>query len=456
MRERSGPIDASGRWIRTGGRIVVLADETAPGAGAIAQEVNATRAPSPRDVVDTRIDPCAQFSLLRLGKVDPAGRAAALGLLAGVQSGQLAGIYGENLKASARLAATLGTVWWKLIPPGEDAAVVVDPNAPTSAPATIVFRSTQTSTAKPGTPQACLAGVRLDAALRRAWTSLQLLQAGKLVRCDLLPASVSAEHEAFGSTAVANIVPPLCARGEFTNVASITDAERWTDLISFRPPPFVRTGLRQRDFALQLIETGSGNVNLDNYSIRVTKLPMLGGSRATPEQLLGYIRLHLNDFAATSSVFDTKFMPYDATIDTPVWVSANALGAIIDIDIPGPDNGAVVVSEHAFNHWIFTTVTAPTIWGPGLHPVSGNRMFGFRQTADNLVFFIRGADRVSSPYMPEDRSFDAGHELWSTVQRNIASFINAHGGSAATALPERQRHNWLAVRVLYFKPQMKA
>jgi hypothetical protein len=172
MRERSGTIATSGRWIRTGDRIVVLADEPAAGVGVFSEEVSAAPVPSPRDVVDTRIDPCAQFSLLRLGKTDPAGRAAAAGLLAGLTSGQLAGIYGENLKASARLAATLRTVWWKLIPPGEDAAVVVDPNAPTAAPATIVFRSTQTSTAKPGAAQACLNGVRLDAALRKAWASL--------------------------------------------------------------------------------------------------------------------------------------------------------------------------------------------------------------------------------------------------------------------------------------------
>jgi hypothetical protein len=276
------------------------------------------------------------------------------------------------------------------------------------------------------------------------------------VRCDLLPASASAEHEAFGPTPVANIVPPLCARDAFTNVTALADAEQWADLISFRPPAAVQAQLRRRDFALQPIETGWGNVNLDNYSIRVTKLPILGGSRATPEQLLRYIRLHLNDFADTSSVFDTQFTPYDLAIDTPVWASANPLGAIVDIDMYGPDNGAVVVSESTSDHWIFSTVTAPRFEGPGMHPVSGNRMFGFRQNEDGLVFFIRGADRVSSVYIPEETAFDEGHELWSTVRKNIASFINTQGGSATTPPPYSVRHNWLAVRVLYFKPQMKA
>jgi hypothetical protein len=228
MRERTEPNQTSGRWIRTGDRIVALTDEPAPAAGvdSIAREVSATGVPSPRDVVDARIDPCAQASLLRLGKADPAGRAAALGLLAGVKSGQLAGIYGENLMASTRLAARLRTVWWKLIPVGEDAVVVVDPSAPTLVSPTIVFRSTQTRTTKARSPQACLDRVRLDAALRKAWTSVQLLEAGKLVRCDLLPASVSTEHETFGPTVVANITPTAWARTGATRRAGLSTRAR--------------------------------------------------------------------------------------------------------------------------------------------------------------------------------------------------------------------------------------
>jgi hypothetical protein len=448
MRDGSAIIGTSGRWVRTGDRIVVLADE--PSMDAVSEEVGFGAVPAPRDVIDPRIDPCAQFALLRLGKADPAARTAALGLLAAVKSGRLAGIYGENLQASVKLATRLQTVWWKLIPPGEDAALIVDPSAPGAAPATIVFRSTQTKTTKPGATPACLDKARLDVALLKAWTSSQLLAAGKLVRCDPLQ-QTSAEYEDLGPGPVANVVPPLCAPAGFRNVANLSDAAKWEDLLNFRPSAAIQAALRTRDLKLQLIETGWGEVNLDRYDIPVATLPMLGGTRATPERLLSYIRLHLNDFADTGSLSDTEFEPYDEAIDGPVWASSTPLGAVVDIDISGPDDGAVVVGEHSSDHWIFTTLTAPVISGPGTHPVSGNRMFGFTKTDDGVSFYIRGADRVCCAYMPEDKSFAEGHKLWSTVQKNIASFVNSHGGSATTPTPYSVRHNWLAVRVLHFK-----
>lgn len=109
------------------------------------------------DDIDERIDVGAQYALLRLSKDGPDERTDAQGLLGAVKSGALAGIYGDDLGAAARLADRLGTVRWTLVPPGEDAALV---QAPDDAVPTIIFREKTRSDR-----------TRLDPALRHAWAA---------------------------------------------------------------------------------------------------------------------------------------------------------------------------------------------------------------------------------------------------------------------------------------------
>jgi hypothetical protein len=107
------------------------------------------------DVIDGRIDVSAQKSLIRL-KSNPATSGDATAMLSAVKSGRLAGIYGDDLLASAQLAALLGTVRWELVLHGRDAALIREPN-PAAAP-NIIFR-THIRNDSP----------RLDRALLAAW-----------------------------------------------------------------------------------------------------------------------------------------------------------------------------------------------------------------------------------------------------------------------------------------------
>src|SRR5262249_29140676 len=122
----------------------------------------------------------------------------ASGLLAAVKSGALAGIYGANLFAAVKLAQKLGTVWWELVPPGEDAALVIDPTEPL-VPPTIVFRAVQTV----GGQQKCLVKTRLDPALRKAWATHLKSRRGELVPCNLIRVSDEGRSELAGPS------PPL-------------------------------------------------------------------------------------------------------------------------------------------------------------------------------------------------------------------------------------------------------
>ena len=137
----------------------------------------------PAAVIDERIDVSAQFALQRMSRGDPSARLDAVEMLAAIkQTGQLAGIYGDDLKKAAELAARHGTVRWELVPKGEDAALVLEPGDVTGAlPPTIIFRggNPPQSHGVRKQPQ------RLDPALRKAWATFKLLRSGQLGRCQL-------------------------------------------------------------------------------------------------------------------------------------------------------------------------------------------------------------------------------------------------------------------------------
>src|SRR5919206_3473397 len=90
------------------------------------------------DVIHPRIDVSAQKALIRL-RGNPATASDAAGMLYAVKSEQLQGIYGDDLRAAAQLAARRGTVRWELVPRGQVAALVPEYNP--YAPPTIIFRT---------------------------------------------------------------------------------------------------------------------------------------------------------------------------------------------------------------------------------------------------------------------------------------------------------------------------
>lgn len=107
------------------------------------------------DVIDPRIDVSAQKALIRL-RGNPATSADAAQMLAAVKGERLQGIFGDDLRAAAQLAARLGTVRWELVPRGQVAALIREPNP--AAPPTIIFRTQYRGDA-----------ARLDPALVAAW-----------------------------------------------------------------------------------------------------------------------------------------------------------------------------------------------------------------------------------------------------------------------------------------------
>jgi hypothetical protein len=228
--------------------------------------------------------------------------------------------------------------------------------------------------------------------------------------------------------------------------AQVSDSVYWADLLRFRVPSSMASELRIRGMQVQSFEDAIGSaLNLDFYPVNVITMPTIDGRLLDAVGLLRYIRLHLNEVISTGY---STFSPYDRETDGRIWQSDNPTGAVIKIDLAGPDNAAVVTSLADPQKWIFSTITT-RFFATGGHPVSGNREFGFKADQHGrYMFYTRGADRTAG--VPESIifpiAFSLGGGLWRSLQDGIVNLVRSHGGRADTLEPYSRRHDWGLVR----------
>ncbi|RAV27389.1 hypothetical protein, partial [Sinomicrobium soli] len=192
----------------------------------------------------------------------------------------------------------------------------------------------------------------------------------------------------------------------------------------------------------------SSVVNMDYFPVTVNELPVVNGQRQTPEQFLNHIRTNINSFVDTEY---SEFEPYQwpGLDEITLWNSSNPLGAVIGIDIKGPDNGSVIVSDYDTDKWTFSTIFDPKY---GEHPVSGNRDFGYTQNDDgSYTFYTRGVDRLTSwdgewaRKNLDNFPFNQADALWTSFQNKINNYVNQHEGNASVANQQIHRPDWQQV-----------
>ncbi|MBL4684247.1 MAG: hypothetical protein JKY37_06640 [Nannocystaceae bacterium] len=185
-------------------------------------------------------------------------------------------------------------------------------------------------------------------------------------------------------------------------------AERWLD------NPAVKAAVTKADGTLQTLSGGTSYMVYDDYFVLVDRLP----PGVTAE---AFVLLLASDLDAT--VNDTTFRAVN--VFTRRASGAPKVGEIVDIDIGGPDNGSVMLTDLQPLYFVYTCIN--TSWG-GEHPEYGSREFGAEKLSDGRVKIYTRA--VSSPTnaviglagaMPQQTG-------WARLMRGIANTITARGG----------------------------
>ena len=196
---------------------------------------------------------------------------------------------------------------------------------------------------------------------------------------------------------------------------------------------------------IQRIEDGWGQVSFDRYPVLVTRLPTRIAGVTSAETLLEHIRLNLNSVVDTNLA---EFEPYDRAIDGPRWASSNAVGAVLHIDMGGPDNGSVMCVEHSERHWRVATIHTPR---DGWHPLSGHREWGISRVDGGFEVYTRAADRTCCVEGAATHllAYTIANNLWTTFQEKVAQLVNSNGGAATVRPPMTDWRLWWNVRGMH-------
>jgi len=192
-------------------------------------------------------------------------------------------------------------------------------------------------------------------------------------------------------------------------------------LLDDKLTPEIEKKLKANGLTQQKIGDGWGQVNFDELSVTIDKMP----PGLTPEQ---FMKRMANDPNKTLG---------GARSELGGWCNFQRRehgdakpGDIYDINIAGPENGSVVIRDMSPNHFTLSTVNGPPY---GEHPIYGNRQFGFEKNDDGSVtFYTRAADRRqfqagSLPIGAETAGYFQA-DTWRGFQQDVAREITAQGG----------------------------
>lgn len=242
-----------------------------------------------------------------------------------------------------------------------------------------------------------------------------------------------------------------------------TGLDAWQDLISFRAPQALQTGINARfgtfltsGRVIHRIEDAHGPISLDHYSVRVEQMPTDMDAPALLEHVRRNLNLFINSFPS-GAVFEPYNDHPDGDLWAPLFLTTGFVGAVLSIKIitaPGivVDRGSVLLADIAADHWTMSTMFTPQDFN---HPVSGNRQWGFVPGPGGTAnFYTRGADRCTTAIddLAAEIVFGGADLLWRSLQQKFAAFVNANGGRATVIPPVAARYDWPQVQARYSHP----
>jgi hypothetical protein len=205
---------------------------------------------------------------------------------------------------------------------------------------------------------------------------------------------------------------------------------QYAQLLSYNFSDDVIRALRTQDVEIHFIDSlffdYGQEYHYDWYAVTLNMPESLSA-----QALLSEMVAHPNH-AVQSIIFNAlgEFTPRRPESDSP------RVGDIYDIDVLGPEDGSVMLTELATDHYIFTTLTTDET---GSHPTPGARVWGFTRddASGDVTFYTRGVSRTDVPD-PGIGEF-AQSEFWEALFEGIADRVVDEGGRLIAPL---QSQTW--------------
>lgn len=195
------------------------------------------------------------------------------------------------------------------------------------------------------------------------------------------------------------------------------DKSEWIDMLSLDADRALNSKIT---LVQDIATTGTGDVNLDFNSIT------FDSNGKTAAQWMADFRDDIDSYIYKGTTYSVA--PYDDE-NKRRWESSIPVGAIMVFDLSKLvipfERGAVVVSCHDPETFVFSTISISGLTNPGDHPVSGNRGFGIKDNQDGSVtFFTKAADRLKGDNavfqaIGSKKTFELGAKVWEGLLNNI-------------------------------------
>ena len=211
--------------------------------------------------------------------------------------------------------------------------------------------------------------------------------------------------------------------------------QRWLASMNAGVDPAVAASANAQGASANTYRAGSqlAGVNTDFYGVPV-HLP----EGMTPEQLLAQIRDNPNGIGRGGSGQDDFSRQVNFPAAGP---GGRRQGDMIDLDVLGPDNGGIIYNDTDVSDGEVSVNTVVN-QSAGVHPVSGQRTWGFVPYGKNGDYMIYTTGSDSHNNVGTDMvGIGEQQQTWLAMMTAVQQQVRAQGGSAQDIMFDRARQD---------------
>ena len=208
--------------------------------------------------------------------------------------------------------------------------------------------------------------------------------------------------------------------------------KKWASIVNLKVPDEIYTSdalKRELDYGgarLHNFDYGGGDVRTDFYGV----IACLEGD---PSDYLKSILNNPNGFDGGDEFY--KWVGWE-----PASTTGRQQGDIVNLDIRGVDNGAIMYLDVDLSDNEFCVMTVENEKS-GTHPISGTRCFGFEMMSDKEVMFYTYSIESATIWGTGAVGAEMQHNMWVAMMGAIATEVENNGGEVCGIYHDDEWHS---------------